>query len=386
MIAAEATAVNQSLAELERDIDHFRALILKCAPFGVPGGGNEPTENSVNEAFAALNSIDSGTFGTAASLQDLFTRLKEAKRCCFLLGLADIGDLEQKLERCKSELSALRLLWEEAAAVLDSVSSCTALPWASVDVDSVAEECKKKMKDLRALPRIVRDFEAYRCLEDKLKGITTVLPLLRDLAHPAMRPRHWVALAQALGARLPSDNSKLTLGMLVALRLDQYSDTCTEVVDTAKKEAVIEKALAKMAAAWQVLKLGFSVDPCRFDAVPSLLVDETVTEALESDMTALQNMAASKIVAGNVDFRTAVMTWQRRLRDVDGVLSVWTDVQRKWSSLESIFCNSADIRAQLPEEASAFDIVNDQFKVIITIVLLRYFVVRKYRQTLLFGQ
>ena len=31
----------------------------------------------------------------------------------------------------------------------------------------------------------------YRLLEEKLKSMMTVLPLVSDLHHPAMRERHW---------------------------------------------------------------------------------------------------------------------------------------------------------------------------------------------------
>ena len=42
----------------------------------------------------------------------------------------------------------------------------------------------------------------------------------------------------------------------------------------------------------------------------------------------------------------------------------WSEVQRTWSYLESIFIGSEDIRAQLPEDSSRFDIVDKDFKVL----------------------
>ena len=39
-------------------------------------------------------------------------------------------------------------------------------------------------------------------------------------------------------------------------------------------------------------------------------------------------------------------------------------MQRTWSYLESIFIGSEDIRAQLPEDSSRFDIVDKDFKVL----------------------
>ena len=62
-------------------------------------------------------------------------------------------------------------------------------------------------------------------------------------------------------------------------------------------------------------------------------------------------------------FLEKVTVWQRKLGVVDTVLSTWTDVQRKWQALESIFVGSADIRVQLPDDSKRFDSVNADFQV-----------------------
>ena len=46
------------------------------------------------------------------------------------------------------------------------------------------------------------------------------------------------------------------------------------------------------------------------------------------------------------------------------IMHRWSEVQRTWSYLESIFIGSEDIRAQLPEDSSRFDIVDKDFKVL----------------------
>jgi len=44
------------------------------------------------------------------------------------------------------------------------------------------------------------------------------------------------------------------------------------------------------------------------------------------------------------------------------VLSLWFDVQRTWSHLESIFIGSEDIRKQLPIDSQRFDDIDEEFK------------------------
>ena len=120
-----------------------------------------------------------------------------------------------------------------------------------------------------------------------------------------------------------------------------------------------------------------------------MTVDEAATEALETDNLALQTMSGGKYVQvtacansanpviqqahkqdadspvfqANAVFLEKVTTWQRKLGMVDAVLSTWTDVQRKWQALESIFVGSADIRVQLPDDSKRFDSVNADFQV-----------------------
>jgi len=45
------------------------------------------------------------------------------------------------------------------------------------------------------------------------------------------------------------------------------------------------------------------------------------------------------------------------------VITIWFEVQRTWSHLESIFIGSEDIRRQLPEDSERFDQIDSDFKV-----------------------
>ena len=91
-------------------------------------------------------------------------------------------------------------------------------------------------------------------------------------------------------------------------------------------------------------------------------MDELITEALENDNLALQNLGGSKYVQGNPKFLEVVSGWQKKLGTVDSVLIVWGDVSKKWSMLESVFVGSADIRVQLPDDSKRFDMINADFQ------------------------
>lgn len=62
-------------------------------------------------------------------------------------------------------------------------------------------------------------------------------------------------------------------------------------------------------------------------------------------------------------FLEEVTDWQKKLSTADSVITIWFEVQRTWSHLESIFIGSEDIRAQLPEHSKQFDTIDSDFKV-----------------------
>lgn len=71
-----------------------------------------------------------------------------------------------------------------------------------------------------------------------------------------MRERHWKQLMQATGKQFVMDE-KFCLGDLLALELHNFVDACSEIVDRAQKELIIEKALKKIDETWAGLNLEF---------------------------------------------------------------------------------------------------------------------------------
>ena len=181
-----------------------------------------------------------------------------------------------------------------------------------------------------------------RLLEERLKAMLTSLPLVSDLHHPAMRERHWKQLMkvskkccpacrsaawiltwqlsvpilavsfmvtipciqhvstlrndsvlQATGKNFVMDN-KFNLGNLLDLGLHNYVDACSEIVDRAQKELIIEKALKKIDETWSSLSLTFS--PYQDTDNVQMTVEDSITEALETDNLALQTMSSGKYV------------------------------------------------------------------------------------------
>ena len=148
---------------------------------------------------------------------------------------------------------------------------------------------------------------------------------------------------QATGVTFTMDEGT-TLAHLLQLQLHRFEDEVRGIVDRAVKELSMEKVLKELQTTWAGME--FRYEPHPRTCVPLLQSDEDLIEVLEDNQVQLQNLMVSKHVAF---FLEDVSGWQKKLSTADAVISIWYDVQRTWSHLESIFIGSEDIRAQLPQ-------------------------------------
>jgi dynein heavy chain len=125
------------------------------------------------------------------------------------------------------------------------------------------------------------------------------------------------------------------------------------------KEMSMEKILRDLNTTWSVMEFDSEPHPrtqCRL-----LKTSEELIETLEENQVVLQNLITSKFIA---HFLGEVSSWQKKLMMADAVISVWFEVQRTWTHLESIFMSSEDIRKQLPVDSDRFDNIDRDFKIL----------------------
>lgn len=119
-----------------------------------------------------------------------------------------------------------------------------------------------------------------------------------------------------------------------------------------------QKVLKALDSTWSMME--FEHEPHPRTGTMMLKSNEVLVETLEDNQVQLQNLMTSKYLA---HFLKEVTSWQQKLSMADSVISIWFEVQRTWSHLESIFIGSEDIRAQLPEDSQRFDDIDQEFKV-----------------------
>ncbi|NXF13134.1 DYH17 protein, partial [Smithornis capensis] len=276
-------------------------------------------------------------------------------------GLFEVSVPEYKqLKLCRRELRLLKELWDMVSLVNMNIDTWKTTKWNELNVEDMDIECKKFAKDIRSLDKEMKSWDVYIGLDSNVKNMITSLRAVSELQNPAIRDRHWQELVQATKVKFTMSEDT-TLADLLQLNLHKFEEEVRGIVDKATKEAGMEKVMNTLSATWTTMQ--FEHEPHGRTGLPLLKPDESLIEMLEDNQVQLQNVLASKYRAF---FLREAQDWQHKLSTADTVISTWLEVQRKWGHLETIFIASEDTRSQLPEESKKFDVIDEDFRELMT--------------------
>uniref|UniRef100_A0A6Q2WZ44 Dynein axonemal heavy chain 17 n=1 Tax=Esox lucius TaxID=8010 RepID=A0A6Q2WZ44_ESOLU len=351
-VKKQALIVKQQVAPLQAS--EVAGLRRRCAAFDVE-------QHTFREGFRKNGPFRFDSQKPYAMLDVAHTQIQEKE--AVMAGLVESASLFEvtvsdyrQLRQCRREVGLLKELWDMIATVDSSMSAWRTTPWRDINVQEMELECKRFSKDIRALDKEVRSWDAFSGLDSRVKNLLTSLRAVAELQNPAIRARHWHQLMAATGVRFTMDD-ETTLADLLQLNLHSFEEEVRGIVDKAVKEMGMEKVLSELNSTWTGMQ--FQYEPHHRTQVPLLRSDEELIETLEDNQVQLQNLMSSKYVA---HFLEEVSSWQRKLSVADGVISIWFEVQRTWTHMESIFIGSEDIRSQLPEDSKRFEGIDADFK------------------------
>lgn len=158
-------------------------------------------------------------------------------------------------------------------------------------------------------------------------------------------------------------NKDTTLCELLSLGLHEFEEDVKITVDRAVKEMAMKKILNDISSVWQNMKFEFEYH--EKSSLNLLKVSEELIETLEENQVQVHTMINSKFIA---HFESEFAQWAIKLEMAENVINMWTDVQRKWTYLESIFIRSEDLRRQLPEDTKIFDKIDANFRQVLDVV------------------
>jgi len=368
----EVDSINASLQKFKTQVEEFRAQFKdehKGAPFSFRG--------TPDEAFDLISKFRT-------------IHMEKLKRAKELNVLGDLFELQPSkyrlLSQTETELDVLKKLWDFKAKQISTYEEWNNIPWKTIDTDRLQEINMNLIEELKTLgvkDSICRGWRVYEDIEQACKDMEIVLPLITELHSPAMRARHWKAIAAA--CRVPSiswNSESFTFSSLLQLELQNHAHDVSEQVETAVKELKIERKLESIESRWETLRLDFvdqagspapaSGEEFLKDSIenrPEILAPEKVflprpsddvVENLEADQTDLQAMMGmGKFI---MYFKDRVSKWSHTLSDIETNLKDWLALSKQWSSLVFIYLGSADIRSRLPEDTKRFEAIDQEFR------------------------
>uniref|UniRef100_A0A803T9B7 Dynein axonemal heavy chain 17 n=1 Tax=Anolis carolinensis TaxID=28377 RepID=A0A803T9B7_ANOCA len=346
--------VKQNVAPLQAN--EVTIIRKKCQHF-------EMKQHEFREKFrmdAPFTFVDPEPYKSLDKQQKMITAMeKEMEALSKSAGLFEVSVPDYKqLKACHKEVRLLKELWDMIVLVDESINDWKTTKWKEINVEQMDLDCKKFAKDVRTLDKEMRPWDAFVGLDNTVKNMITSLRAVSELQNPAIRDRHWKELMEATQVKFTMSD-ETTLADLLQLNLHKFEDEVRSIVDKAVKESGMEKVLIlpSLDSTWSTMQ--FEHEPHHRTGTMMLKSDEVLVETLEENQVQLQTLMTSKYLA---HFLHEVSSWQQKLSTADSVISIWFEVQRTWSHLESIFIGSEDIRNQLPEDSKRFDSIDKEFK------------------------
>ncbi|XP_025217595.1 dynein heavy chain 17, axonemal [Theropithecus gelada] len=335
--ANEVSILRRKCQQFELKQHEFREKFRRKAPFSFSDPNPYKSLNKQQKSISAME----GIMEALSKSGGLFE--------------VTVPDYKQ-LKACHREVCLLKELWDMIVVVNTSIEDWKTTKWKDINVEQMDIDCKKFAKDVRSLDKEMKTWDAFVGLDNTVKNMITSLRAVSELQNPAIRERHWQQLMQATQVKFKM-SEETTLADLLQLNLHNYEDEVRNIVDKAVKESGMEKVLKALDSTWSMME--FEHEPHPRTGTMMLKSNEVLVETLEDNQVQLQNLMTSKYLA---HFLKEVTSWQQKLSMADSVISIWFEVQRTWSHLESIFIGSEDIRAQLPEDSQRFDDIDQEFK------------------------
>lgn len=124
----------------------------------------------------------------------------------------------------EAELAAMERLYSLYMAVVAGVKAFSDTRWADavLQLDGMLEQVTAFQATAKKMPKTLRGFAAYHDCSRLIEQLVELLPLCKQLAHPAVKARHWQALQGVTGVQINTQPDMFTLGHLLAANLQPH--------------------------------------------------------------------------------------------------------------------------------------------------------------------
>ncbi|KAJ0425536.1 dynein heavy chain, cytoplasmic [Aspergillus carlsbadensis] len=330
-IVAEDKVINDKIAEVIAQWNEEK-----------PVSGTIPPE----EASRSLSSFQS----RLESLRSEFEMVSKAKEALDLPASA-----ESSLPAILEEVQDFMSVWAALSTIWKSLNDLRDTLWTSVQPRKIRQSIDGLIKMTKEMPSRMRQYAAFEHIQNVLRQLLKVNPLLSDMKSEAVRERHWLKIYKALKPGQRFSLVSLTLGDVWDLQLVSSETIIRNIIAQAQGEMALEEFLKSVRETWQ----NYSLDLVNYQNKCRLIrgFDDLFAKCSEN-LNSLQAMRHSPYYK---EFEEDASSWEDKLNRVHVLFDVWIDVQRQWVYLEGVFTGNADIKHLLPLESSRFQNINSEF-------------------------
>ena len=299
-----------------------------------------------DEASRTLSSFQS----RLESLQSEFEMVSKAKEALDLPSSA-----ESSLPAILEEVQDFMSVWSALSTIWKSLNELRDILWTSVQPRKLRQSLDGLIKMTKEMPSRMRQYAAFEHIQNVLRQLMKVNPLLSDMKSEAVRERHWQKIYKALKPGKRFSLISLTLGDVWDLQLTASETIIRDIIAQAQGEMALEEFLKSVRETWQ----NYSLDLVNYQNKCRLIrgFDDLFAKCSEN-LNSLQAMRHSPYYK---EFEEEATSWEDKLNRVHVLFDVWIDVQRQWVYLEGVFTGNADIKHLLPLESSRFQNINSEF-------------------------
>ncbi|EEP80390.1 dynein heavy chain [Uncinocarpus reesii 1704] len=307
-----------------------------------PVSGSTPPE----EASRTLSYFQSRLEG----LQSEFEMVSKAKEALDLP-----SSPETALAAILEEVQDFMAVWAALSTIWKSLNDLRDILWNSVQPRKLRQSLDGLIKMTKEMPSRMRQYAAFEHIQNILRQLLKVNPLLSDMKSEAVRERHWHKIFKALKPGTRFSQISLTLGDVWDLNLAASETVIRDIITQAQGEMALEEFVKMVRETWQ----GYALDLVNYQNKCRLIkgFDDLFAKCSEN-LNSLQAMRHSPYYK---EFEEEATAWEDKLNRVHVLFDVWIDVQRQWVYLEGVFTGNADIKHLLPLESGRFQNINSEF-------------------------
>ncbi|KAH7116213.1 dynein heavy chain, N-terminal region 1-domain-containing protein [Dendryphion nanum] len=262
---------------------------------------------------------------------------------------------ENMLSALLEEVQDFKSVWASLSTIWKSINDLRETLWTSIQPRKLRGSIDNLIKMTKDMPSRMRQYAAFEFVQNTLKQLLKVNPLLSELRSDAIRERHWIRIFKQLKPHKRYSAISMTLGDVWDLQLGPSEKIIRDVITQAQGEMALEEFLKQVRETWQ----NYSLELVNYQSKCRLIRgwDDLFAKCSEN-LNSLQAMRHSPYYK---EFEDEASAWEERLNRVHVLFDVWIDVQRQWVYLEGVFTGNADIKHLLPMESSRFQNINSEF-------------------------